>query len=150
MTREAVEYAIGVRALARSVRSDSAARRMVLARDAATASRQADCLARYERSCRSIERAQWLIVSLRAILDRGRPAFSGGGPDALPETLIRTRLRTLIDAGVLKPGGLGCLWEWRCRQPHPCGGCGALITKGQIEVEIITRGGVALILRWEP
>ena len=119
---------------------------MVLARDAATASRQADCLARYERSCRSIERAQWLIVSSRAILDRGRPAFSGGGPDTLPEALIRTRLRTLIDAGVLKRGGLGCLWEWRCRQPHPCGGCGALITKGEIEVEIITRGGVALIL----
>ena len=59
---------------------------MVLARDAATASRQADYLAPYGRSCRSIERAQWLIVSSRAILDRGRPAFSGGGPDALPET----------------------------------------------------------------
>jgi hypothetical protein len=72
-------------------------------------------------------------------------AFSSGGPDALP-ALIRTRLRTLIDAGVPTPGGLGCLWEWRCRQQHPCGGCGALITKGAIEVEIITRGGIALIL----
>jgi len=44
---------------------------------------------------------------------------------------------------LLKPGGL---WEWRWRQPHPCGGCSALIAKGEIEVEIITRGGVALIL----
>ena len=95
----------------------------MLATDAATAARQADCLARDERSQRSIDQAH-----------------------ASPDALIRTRVRTLIDTGVLTPGGLGCLWEWTCRQRHPCGGCGAPIANGEIEVEISTRGGSVLVL----
>src|SRR5262245_21151925 len=115
-------------------------------RIARTASRNAECLARYERGFRSMERTQWLITSSRAILDRPRPVFSGGGPDMVPEPIIRERLRRLIDSGVLPPRGLGCLWEWICRHQHPCGGCGAAIIKGEREVEITTRGGVVLFL----
>jgi hypothetical protein len=126
---------------------------MVVAHDAATvgliartAFRYADCLARCARGAQSIRRAQWLITSSRAILDRRRPAFSGGGPDAIPEPIIRQRLRTLIESGVLTRAGLGCLWEWVCRQRHQCSGCGAAIVPGDIEVEINTRRGVVLFL----
>jgi hypothetical protein len=126
---------------------------MVLAHDAAlaaliarTASRRADCLARFARGSRSMESAQWLITSSRAILERGRPVFRGGGPDTISEPIIRQRLRTLIAAGVLTPSGVGCLWEWTCHHRHPCSGCGAGIVPGEIEVELSTRGGVVLFL----
>jgi ribosomal protein L24E len=78
--------------------------------------------------------------------NRRLPAISGGGPDTLPEPIIRKRLRTLIDSGVLPPGGLGCLWEWICRHQHSCSGCGAAIVPGAVEVEINTRGGIVLFL----
>ena len=74
------------------------------------------------------------------------PAFSGDGPDTLPEPIIRERLRRLIDSGVLPPGGLGCVWEWTCHHQHACSGCGTAIIKGEIEVEVTTRSGVVLLL----
>jgi hypothetical protein len=120
---------------------------MVIAHAATIADRIADCLARYERGCRSIDRTRWLITTSRAILDRGRPVISGGGPDPLSETVIRTRVRALIDTGVLTPARLGCLWEWTCRQRHPCSGCGLAITPGDIEVEISTHGVVLFLHR---
>lgn len=118
---------------------------MVIARDATIADLAADCLARYERACTSIDRTLWLITSSRAILDRGRPPISGGAPDPVSERAIRTRLRTLIDTGVLTPARLGCLWEWTCRQRHPCSGCGLAITPGDLEVEISTHGVVLFL-----
>ena len=125
---------------------------MVLALDttrdriARTALLHADCLARAARGYQSMERAQWLITSSRAILDRRRPVFSGGGPDTITEPMIRKRLRTLIDSGVLTPAGVGCFWEWTCHQRHQCSGCGAAIVPGEVEVEVSTRGGVVLFL----
>ena len=71
---------------------------------------------------------------------------AGGGPDKIPEPIIRERLRTLIDAGVLQRGAIGCLWEWTCHHRHPCSGCGGAIVPGEIEVEVSTQGGVVLFL----
>ena len=118
----------------------------IAARIARSASRHADCLARRARGTRAIEQTKWLIASSRALLDRPRPAFRGGGPDTIPEPIIRQRLRLLIDAGILPPGGLGGLWEWTCHQRHPCSGCGAAIVHGEIEIEVSTRAGVVLFL----
>jgi hypothetical protein len=115
--------------------------------------RQASAAARWEyavasvgRGRTSLDRSEWLLTSSRAILDRPRPPFSGGGDPPFDVAAVRQRLRLLVGSGVLPHFHSGRLWAGRCRVPHACTICSMMIVVGEIELEMTSPTGVVIFL----
>jgi hypothetical protein len=115
--------------------------------------RQVSAAARWERALASVRRgrtsvdgSEWLLTSSRAILDRSRPPFSGGGDPPFDVAAVRQRLRLLVGSGVLPHFHSGRLWAGRCRVPHACTVCSMMIVVDEIELEMTSPTGVVIFL----
>jgi hypothetical protein len=107
---------------------------------------QAVAFARRAHTRRVIERTRWLVASSRALLDgRGR-LLRGGVDERPPDDVIRARLRSLIDNGVLPRAESRRLWAGPSRDGHSCIGCGLSIARGETEFELTTVAGVPVFL----
>jgi hypothetical protein len=116
-------------------------------RRARAAARWDQAVACLGRGRTTIDASRWLLVSSRAVLDRPRPAFAGGGDPPFDLATVRQRLRLLTDSGVLPHFHSGPLWAGRCRVKHDCTICGIGIEVGEIELEMTSpRAGVVIFL----
>ena len=84
--------------------------------------RARDAIERWARTVVQCQRSRSLINSSRATLERSRPRFSGGSGLLPEDAAIRSRLRTLIDGGVL-PAEVSRGWLGPCLSQHPCIAC---------------------------
>ena len=71
------------------------------------AERQASAAARWAQAgqtvlagCFTVDRTRFTVSHSRALLDRPRPAFSGGIDQAPDDATVRTRLRVLVSEAV--------------------------------------------------
>jgi hypothetical protein len=94
----------------------------------------------------SVEGSQWLLSSSRAILDRTRPPFRGGGDAPFDSAFVRGRLRLLRASGVLPHFHSGRLWAGPCRVEHVCTICSMKIVREEIELEITSPTGIVIFL----
>ena len=85
---------------------------------------------------RAVDTSRWLLLSSRAVLDRPRPLFRGGGEPLPDHDAVRVRLDALIGGGVLAKKPAGLLWGGRCQTRHGCTICGSSIELGELEFEI--------------
>jgi len=69
-------------------------------------------------------------------------------PDSEPsgESVIRERLRALIEDGVLPRVRPTRVWAGPCREDHRCVACGATIAAGETEFDLVLPAGVKLFL----
>jgi hypothetical protein len=115
-------------------------------RRASAACRWDDAAESVGRGRTSVDGSQWLLTSSRAILDRPRPPFRGGGDAPFDTAFVRGRLRLLRASGVLPHFHSGRLWAGPCRVEHGCTICGMRITRGQIELEMTSPDGIVIFL----
>jgi hypothetical protein len=97
------------------------------------------------RSRGTVERARSTISFSRALLDRPRPAFSGGSDESRDEATIRTRLRVLVNGGLLPQTFSGEIWAGRCTARHDCMVCTSVIEVGDVEYELTVDGLVVFL-----
>jgi hypothetical protein len=114
-------------------------------RQASAAARWDHAVASVRRGRTSLDRSAWLLTSSRAILDRSRPPFSGGGDPPFDVAAVRQRLGLLVGSGVLPHFHSGRLWAGRCRVEHACTICSAKIVVGDIELEMTSPTGEVVI-----
>lgn len=82
--------------------------------------------------------SQWLVDSSRATLDRpGAVPFRGGVdvPFPVDSSIVRSRLRGLMDAGVIPAVLPRRLFIGPCLEDHECTACGVDIHKGEQEFD---------------
>jgi hypothetical protein len=115
--------------------------------------RQASAAARWNCAVRSVSfgrisvgSSRWLLTSSRAVLDRPRPPFKGGGDPPFDEVAVRQRLQLLVGSGVLPHFHSGRLWAGRARVEHACTICSMKIVVGEIELELTSPTGVVIFL----
>jgi hypothetical protein len=114
--------------------------------------RQASAAARWDRAVKSVSfgwadiaRSRWLLTSSRAVLDRPRPPFRGGGDPPLDWAAVRARVRMLIDASLLPKIFAGQAWAGPCESRHECAVCRIVIEVGEVEYEL-PLGGVQVFV----
>ena len=94
----------------------------------------------------TVAASRWLLTSSRAVLDRPRPPFRGGGDPPFDVAAVRERLRVRVTSGVLPHFHSGRLWAGRCRVPHACTICSMMIVVGEIELELTSPTGVVIFV----
>lgn len=105
--------------------------------------RARDAIERWARTVAHCQRSRWLIDSSRATLDRSRPRFSGGAGLLPEDAAVRSRLRSLIDSGVL-PAEVPSGWVGPCLEQHQCLACQDEIPLQEIEFEWESAEGQAV------
>jgi hypothetical protein len=99
-----------------------------------------------DRGRATVGASRWLLTSSRAVLDRPRPPFRGGGDAPFDEVAVRQRLELLIGSGVLPHFHSGRLWAGRARVEHACTICSMRIVVGEIELELTSPTGVVIFV----
>jgi hypothetical protein len=105
-----------------------------------------DAIERWARTVVQCERSRSLISSSRATLARSRPRFSGGGGLFPEDAAVRSRLRSLIDAGLL-PSAVPRGWIGPCLKQHQCIACEDDIHLQETEFELESAKGAVFFHR---
>jgi hypothetical protein len=118
------------------------------------AERQASAAARWAQAgqtvlagCFTVDRTRFTVSHSRALLDRPRPAFSGGIDQAPDDATVRTRLRVLVSGGLLPQTFSGEIWAGRCTARHDCMVCTSSIEVADVEYELTVDGVVVFLHR---
>jgi hypothetical protein len=93
----------------------------------------------------TLQRAHFLITYWRALLDQPKRTIRGGDDTPPAERTIRERIRELIYAGLLPRFSSGRMLAAPCVAERHCTVCGGWINVGELDVEIVSRTGVAVI-----